>query len=124
MSLKYGVWKKRGQFPSPNTYNLPSVMGYKKHDITKPTSPAYTHGIRREEAIKRGAEFLYIKPGMTRFGKDNNPAFSFGIRREGALERTPGPSDYSPIKRGQTVPKYTFGIKHGEYVGFYVSRDN
>jgi hypothetical protein len=116
MTTKETLTKYRRRRPSPTAYNIPSVIGYKKHDITRKINPAYTFGMKIPEFEKTTPGPLYIKPLQTRFGMVNVPSY---IMRETKVIRgrvsTPGPFTYAPENcppmNGTKQPSYTFGVR-------------
>ncbi|KAM3871451.1 outer dense fiber protein 3-like protein 2a [Diretmus argenteus] len=94
--------RERG--PGPGRYVLPPTVGYINHDITKPSSPAYTFHSRMSSAMvsvdsSPGPRY-HIDANITRFGRGGTPSYSMLGRgkRLGQLFQTPGPGAYSPEK--------------------------
>ncbi|KAJ3613745.1 hypothetical protein NHX12_019991 [Muraenolepis orangiensis] len=94
--------RERG--PGPGRYALPPTVGYINHDVTKPSSPAYTLHGRLSSAMvsvdsSPGPRYL-VDPGLTRFGRVRSLSYSMLGRgkRAGELFQTPGPGAYSPEK--------------------------
>ncbi|CAL8289343.1 unnamed protein product [Gadus morhua 'NCC'] len=94
--------RERG--PGPGRYALPPTVGYINHDVTKPSSPAYTFHSRLSSAMvsvdsSPGPRY-HVDPGMTRFGRSRSLSYSILGRgkKTGELFQTPGPGTYSPEK--------------------------
>nr|XP_024001632.1 outer dense fiber protein 3-like protein 2 [Salvelinus alpinus] len=94
----------REKGPGPGRYALPPTIGYINHDLTKPSSPAYTFHRRMSSSMvsvdcSPGPQY-HIDAKMTRFGRVGTPSYSMlGRARRGAdLFQTPGPGAYSPEK--------------------------
>ncbi|KAG7261503.1 hypothetical protein CRUP_011920 [Coryphaenoides rupestris] len=90
--------------PGPGRYALPPTVGYINHDVTKPSSPAYTLHSRLSSAMvsvdsSPGPRY-HVDPGLTRFGRVRSLSYSMLGRgkRAGELFQTPGPGAYSPEK--------------------------
>jgi hypothetical protein len=102
---------QRGQFPSPSSYTLPSVLGYPRHDITKTRNPAYTISEKRMEFLKRSPDMQFVRPGQTRFGKDKVRAHTLGERRPEPPSTVPGPCTYAPERfaslKGKKAPAFS-----------------
>ncbi|KAM4624882.1 outer dense fiber protein 3-like protein 2a [Polymixia lowei] len=94
--------RERG--PGPGRYALPPTVGYINHDVTKPSSPAYSFHSRMSNSMvsvdsSPGPRY-HIDSKMTRFGRVGTPSYSIlgRGRRAGDLFQTPGPGAYSPEK--------------------------
>ncbi|XP_071772032.1 outer dense fiber protein 3-like protein 2a [Centroberyx gerrardi] len=110
--------RERG--PGPGRYALPPTVGYINHDVTKPSSPAYTFHSRMSSAMvsvdsSPGPRY-HIDAKVTRFGRGGTPSYSMlgRGRRAGELFQTPGPGAYSPEKAPplnshRRPPSYTIG---------------
>jgi hypothetical protein len=92
-------------------------MGYQKHDITRDRSPAYTISMKTPDFAEQSPEPCYIKPGLTRFGKDRVPGYIMKENIvESVLDETPGPGTYYREKypmRGKQ-PGYTVGVRRSQ----------
>ncbi|XP_071390253.1 outer dense fiber protein 3-like protein 2a [Centroberyx affinis] len=112
--------RERG--PGPGRYALPPTVGYINHDVTKPSSPAYTFHSRMSSAMvsvdsSPGPRY-HIDAKVTRFGRGGTPSYSMlgRGRRAGELFQTPGPGAYSPEKAPplnshRRPPSYTIGTR-------------
>ncbi|CAL8274550.1 unnamed protein product [Merluccius merluccius] len=94
--------RERG--PGPGRYALPPTVGYINHDVTKPSSPAYTFHSRLSSAMvsvdsSPGPRY-HVDASLTRFGRVRSLSYSIlgRGRRAGELFQTPGPGAYSPEK--------------------------
>lgn len=94
--------RERG--PGPGRYALPPTVGYINHDVTKPSSPAYSLHSRMSSAMisvdsSPGPRY-HIDAKMTRFGRARTLSYSMLGRgkRAAAQFQTPGPGAYSPEK--------------------------
>ncbi|XP_076013872.1 outer dense fiber protein 3-like protein 2a [Genypterus blacodes] len=108
--------KERG--PGPGRYALPPTVGYINHDVTKPSSPAYSFRTRMSSTMvsvdsSPGPRYN-IDAKVTRFGRMETPSYSIlgRGRRSAGLSQTPGPGAYSPEKAPplnahQRPPSYT-----------------
>uniref|UniRef100_A0A674F3L6 Outer dense fiber of sperm tails 3-like 2a n=1 Tax=Salmo trutta TaxID=8032 RepID=A0A674F3L6_SALTR len=104
----------RGKGPGPGHYALPPTIGYVNHDLTKPSSPAYTFHRRMSSNMvsvdcSPGLQY-HIDTKMTRFGHVGTPSYSMlgRARRVAELFQTPGPGAYSPEKAHLRPPSYIF----------------
>ncbi|XP_057714565.1 outer dense fiber protein 3-like protein 2a [Corythoichthys intestinalis] len=115
--------KERG--PGPGCYALPPTVGYIKHDVTKPTSPAYSFRTRMSSTMisvdsSPGPRY-HVGANVTRFGRMNTPSYSMlgrgkRIVSKGDKFQTPGPGAYSPEKAPplnaqHRSPAYTIGTR-------------
>ncbi|XP_046903334.1 outer dense fiber protein 3-like protein 2a isoform X2 [Hypomesus transpacificus] len=112
--------RERG--PGPGRYALPPTVGYINHDLTKPSSPAYSFHSRMSSTMvsvdsSPGPRY-HVDSKMTRFGRVGTPSYSMLGRNKRAnkLFQTPGPGAYSPEKapplNGQRrPPSYTIGSR-------------
>ncbi|XP_077395096.1 outer dense fiber protein 3-like protein 2a [Festucalex cinctus] len=117
--------KERG--PGPGCYALPPTVGYVKHDVTKPSSPAYSFRTRMSSTMisvdsSPGPRY-HVGANMTRFGRMDTPAYSMlgpgkrtGSKVVGDKLQTPGPGAYSPEKAPplntqRRPPAYTIGTR-------------
>ncbi|XP_019728168.1 outer dense fiber protein 3-like protein 2a isoform X2 [Hippocampus comes] len=112
--------KERG--PGPGRYALPPTVGYINHDVTKPSSPAYSFSTRMSSAMisvdsSPGPRY-HVGANVTRFGRMNTPSYSMlgrGKRIDDKFQ-TPGPGAYSPEKvpplnAERRPPAYTIGAR-------------
>ncbi|XP_029900429.1 outer dense fiber protein 3-like protein 2a [Myripristis murdjan] len=112
--------RERG--PGPGRYALPPTVGYINHDVTKPSSPAYSFHSRMSSAMvsvdsSPGPRY-HVDAKVTRFGRGETPSYSMGGRgrRTAELFQTPGPGAYSPEKAPpqnshRRPPCYTIGAR-------------
>ncbi|XP_071243594.1 outer dense fiber protein 3-like protein 2a isoform X1 [Salvelinus alpinus] len=107
----------REKGPGPGRYALPPTIGYINHDLTKPSSPAYTFHRRMSSSMvsvdcSPGPQY-HIDAKMTRFGRVGTPSYSMlgRARRAADLFQTPGPGAYSPEKPHLRPPSYTIGSR-------------
>nr|XP_057946766.1 outer dense fiber protein 3-like protein 2a [Doryrhamphus excisus] len=115
--------RERG--PGPGRYALPPTVGYINHDVTKPSSPAYTFHSRTSSALvsvdsSPGPRY-HVDAKVTRFGRMDTPSYSMlgrgrRIVAKGSDFQTPGPGAYSPEKAPplnahQKPPAYTIGAR-------------
>lgn len=114
---------KKDNFPSPNSYSLPSVLGDKA--VGKTSAPAYTMtgrskiGSFHEDLQKTPGAGTYkvVDPNIT---KHKNPSFSMNARNypPGDSTMKPGPGTYHPERHWthkKAAAKFSFGIRHSEY---------
>ncbi|TNM95258.1 hypothetical protein fugu_016341 [Takifugu bimaculatus] len=106
----------------PGRYALPPTVGYINHDVTKPSSPAYSLHSRMSSTLitvdsSPGPRYHY-DARMTRFGRMESPSYSILGRgrptRKAEPFHTPGPGAYSPEKAPPVnahcrAPSYTMG---------------
>ncbi|XP_014261805.1 outer dense fiber protein 3-like [Cimex lectularius] len=88
---------------SPGPYTLPSLIGYKNHDITKCRAPAYTIAVKRPMPMPDNATPapIYETFGLTKYGKANPPKATIRSRPPAFsvyADLGPGPGYYSPEK--------------------------
>ncbi|XP_056282738.1 outer dense fiber protein 3-like protein 2a [Pseudoliparis swirei] len=115
--------RERG--PGPGRYALPPTIGYINHDITKPSSPAYSFHSRMSSAMvsvdsSPGPRYL-VDSKVTRFGRMETRSCSMSGRGRGGENngaqqgfQTPGPGAYSPEKAPPIhhgPPSYTMGSR-------------
>ncbi|XP_061896402.1 outer dense fiber protein 3-like protein 2a isoform X1 [Entelurus aequoreus] len=115
--------KERG--PGPGRYALPPTVGYINHDVTKPSSPAYTFHSRMSSAMvsvdsSPGPRY-HVGAKVTRFGRMDTPSYSMlgrgrRISSKGSDFQTPGPGAYSPerappLNAHRKPPAYTIGAR-------------
>uniref|UniRef100_A0AAZ3QY30 Outer dense fiber of sperm tails 3-like 2a n=2 Tax=Oncorhynchus tshawytscha TaxID=74940 RepID=A0AAZ3QY30_ONCTS len=107
----------REKGPGPGRYALPPTIGYINHDLTKPSSPAYTFHRRMSSSMvsvdcSPGPQY-HIDDKMTRFGRVGTPSYSMlgRARHSAELFQTPGPGAYSPEKPHLRTPSYTIGSR-------------
>ncbi|CAB1413575.1 unnamed protein product [Pleuronectes platessa] len=113
--------RERG--PGPGRYALPPTVGYINHDITKPSSPAYSFHIRNSmvSVDSSPGPRYHVDSKVTRFGRMETPSYSILGRgrstgSKGELFPTPGPGAYSPEKAPplnahSRPPSYTIGSR-------------
>ena len=89
--------------PGPGKYSLPSTCGYKSHDVTRRTSPAYSFGTRFKQFSSLANKphspgpAHFVAPQITRKGKDGSPAYSiYGRPRSLSAQPTPSPGNSKP----------------------------
>ncbi|XP_063058111.1 outer dense fiber protein 3-like protein 2b [Engraulis encrasicolus] len=111
----------REKGPGPARYALPPTIGFMRHDVTKPTSPAFTFHGRMSDHLysidsSPGPQY-FVDAKITRFGRDGTPAYSMlGRMRKTGVIRTPGPGAYSPEKAlpnstQRRPPSYSIGAR-------------
>lgn len=114
---------KKENFPSPNSYTLPAVLGSKA--VGKMSAPSYSMTGRSK--IGSFHEDLQKTPGAGTYkvvdpniNKHRNPSYSMNARSypPGDTTLKPGPGAYSPEKNWahkRKAPRFSFGIRHSEY---------
>jgi len=122
-------YRKSDNYPSANHYNLPSLMGPKIPNMA--ASSAFTMKSRRQ--IGSFTQDLSKTPGPARYDivpqdrySQRPPQFSMLARRfvPGDKTNKPGPGKYYPenVKiNKKSVPKYSMGIRHSEYIAPLIS---
>lgn len=65
--------------PAPNSYTIPTTIGFARHTLTKCRLPSITIG--RKRANSPGHGLLYNLRDQTRFGRLYRPDFGLGTRR-------------------------------------------
>ncbi|XP_029316734.1 outer dense fiber protein 3-like protein 2a [Cottoperca gobio] len=125
VAKKRPIISARERGPGPGRYALPPTVGYINHDVTKPSSPAYSFHSRMSSAMvsvdsSPGPRY-HIDAKVTRFGRMETPSYSIlgKGRRTGEnkeLFKTPGPGTYSPEKAPplnahHRPPSYTIGSR-------------
>ncbi|XP_075963654.1 outer dense fiber protein 3-like protein 2a isoform X1 [Anarhichas minor] len=123
--VKRPIISARERGPGPGRYALPPTVGYINHDITKPSSPAYSFHSRMSSAMvsvdsSPGPRY-YIDAKVTRFGRMETPSYSILGRgctgnNRGQVFQTPGPGAYSPekappVNAHHRPPSYTIGSR-------------
>ncbi|XP_049596896.1 protein CIMAP1D-like [Syngnathus scovelli] len=111
--------------PGPGHYALPPTVGYVNHDVTKPSSPAYSFRTRMSSTMisvdsSPGPRY-HVGANVTRFGRMDTPSYSMvgrgkRIASKGDQLPTPGPGAYSPEKAPplntqRRPPAYTIGAR-------------
>ncbi|KAM6921060.1 outer dense fiber protein 3-like protein 2b [Xenentodon cancila] len=122
MEKKYPAIAGKEKGPGPGRYGLPPTVGYIGHDLTKPTSPAYSFHGRMDNNMycvdcSPGPRYQ-VDAKITRFGKDGTPSYSMlgRMKVQKELFHTPGPGAYSPEKAPpcslqRKAPSYTMGFR-------------
>ncbi|XP_072392626.1 ciliary microtubule associated protein 1A-like [Diabrotica undecimpunctata] len=84
--------------PGPGKYQLPPVVGFDQHDISKYRNPCYSIGLQLAYGQKLiGPGPAYGIHNMTRYGKASQPAYSMKSRpKELTTFKPPGPGTYAP----------------------------
>lgn len=109
---------------SPDTYHLPSVFGYRKHDVSRTRSPAYSMGHRvysTQTKTSPGPNYYHVPMQTTRFGKHSPSTYRFDRRER--FHRMPNANLAPNMYRldeivkgfGQTLPKaptYSIGQRY------------
>jgi hypothetical protein len=106
--------------PGPGRYRLPPCCGFRLHDPTKLTKPAYSFGKRLENSmfgkdISPGPVY-FIDSRLSRHGKDGTPSYSIlGRQRDLNSFMTPSPGSYCPERchpQGEKyAPSYSMGSR-------------
>ncbi|XP_012694967.1 outer dense fiber protein 3-like protein 2b [Clupea harengus] len=112
----------REKGPGPARYALPPTIGFMRHDLTKPMSPAFTFHSKMSDNLysidsSPGPQY-FVDAKITRFGRDGTPAYSMlgRMRKTVGVFQTPGPGAYSPEKAlpsstKRRPPSYTIGAR-------------
>ncbi|XP_050498866.1 outer dense fiber protein 3-like [Diabrotica virgifera virgifera] len=114
----------RTDYPAPNKYNLPSVIGYPKHDISKYRYPNYTMAPKFPPIGKPlGPGPKYYAEHYTRVGKVTAPIYSIKSRAKPLTQFVgPGAGAYhpelSPRMKDQRPPCYTIKSRRPPLKGF------
>lgn len=104
---------------SPNRYNLPTTIGYKKHDLRKKQEPSYSLGSKFPSSnLSEGPGPGKYHPGAhNRYGKENISGH-IGMKNYEVLpEKIPAPNTYllpSPNQYGNKLPNFVIGRKESE----------
>ncbi|XP_027048877.1 outer dense fiber protein 3-like isoform X3 [Pocillopora damicornis] len=110
--------------PSPNSYSLPPLIGPK--GVNKASAPAYS--LSGRSAIGGFSEDLKKTPGPGTYevthpntSRKRMPAYTMNGRNYMPTDTTlkPGPGQHSPEKvvyNKPTAPKFSFGIRHSDYM--------
>lgn len=67
--------------PAPNSYTIPTTIGFARHTLTKCRLPSITIGRKRANSPGHGHGLLYNLRDQTRFGRLYRPDFGLGTRR-------------------------------------------
>ncbi|CAH1709646.1 outer dense fiber protein 3-like protein 2 [Aphis gossypii] len=90
--------------PAPNSYTIPTTIGFARHTLTKCRLPSITIGRKRANSPGYGHGLLYNLRDQTRFGRLYRPDFGLGTRRPLPQEHLPAPNTYYP-KMDSVRPK-------------------
>jgi hypothetical protein len=55
--------------------------------------------------------------------KKKLPTYSMSGRNKEYMDKNPGPAAYKPKVPFTSAPKYTFGVKHSDFKGYYALDD-
>ncbi|XP_047138333.1 ciliary microtubule associated protein 1A [Hydra vulgaris] len=115
---RYG---KKDHIPGPSSYNLPTMFGSKIPIKSSP--PSFSMSARSKfggfnEDLKKTPGPGTYNSGDPNSWKIKAPMFSMAGRSALPTDKTqnPGPAKYLPGITKGTTPKFSFGVRHSEYV--------
>ncbi|CAH8576464.1 unnamed protein product [Schistosoma turkestanicum] len=117
---------KPDDFPGPNRYNIDPMIG-KTVRSQKKSAPAYSLSDRTKilgAAATPGAG-AYKVTDLNLY-REAAPKYSVTGKNQPPADNTkkPGPGAYSPEKvymNSQSAPQYSFGIRHSQYKGEFIT---
>ncbi|KAL3320422.1 Outer dense fiber protein 3 [Cichlidogyrus casuarinus] len=122
---------KTDHVPGPNVYNLDSMLG---KTVRSDKASSHVHSITGRSKMGGFDEDLKKTPGPGAYTvpepssyKENQPKWSLLGRNHPPTDSTkkPSPDAYNPsLNDKKTAPKFTFGIKHSQYKGEYITDED